>query len=124
MANPNWNDGTIPYGTRTEVVNRGGSPQGTYVFEQLQITRPTNVIRRKDQTGQPNGSVGQPDFVTGTATVQIPTSASNGILPGDTFTDTFDSSLSAETFILSEIGQPEEQTAYKKFTVQFIKRYN
>jgi hypothetical protein len=119
-----WNDGSIPYGVRLETFSRGVVSLGSYVCENLTLTRPTVAIRRKDELGGPNGSVGVPDFVTGTATVQLATSSSKILRPGDTFSDTFDSDLGSESFIVENVDQPEGQTDYKKVNIRFVKKYN
>jgi hypothetical protein len=101
-----------------------GSSIGMYECETNTVTRPTNVIRRKDHTGAPTGSVGQPDFVTITGTLQLATTSSAPIQQGDYFSDTWDSAIGAETFIIESVTHPEEQLAYKKATFTAIKKYN
>jgi hypothetical protein len=124
MSNPNWNDGAILYGSRQETIYNGAASVGTYILENVSVTRPTNTLKRKDQTGAPLGSVGQPEFITLTATIQICVSATPPVQPGYTFTDTFDTAIGPETFIITETTQPEGQMEYKKQTLNAIKKYN
>lgn len=121
---PAWNDGSIPYGARLETFSRSAVSLGSYVCENISLNRPTNPIERRDETGGPNGSVGVPNFVTGSATVQLATTSSKQLRPGDTFTDTFDGDLGAENFIVESTDQPEGQTDYKKMNIRFRKKYN
>ncbi len=128
-TNPAYNDGSIPFGSRVETFYRGGKPGvgtslGTYVFETNTPARPTNIIKRKDQNGAPNGSVGQQDFATLSGTVQLATSSSSPLEPGDMFADTFDSAIGSETFVITEVSSPESQSDYKKQSISCLKVYN
>ena len=131
----NYNNTSIPYGARTETFYRGatlasgpgsfsgGTSKGTYVCETVALNRPLVVIKRRDELGAPNGSVGVVDYVSGSFTVQLATTSSAPLQPGDTFNDTFDTSIGAEAFIITDIDQPEGQTEYKKQSVKFLKLY-
>ncbi len=119
-----YNDGAIPYGSRPETFSRGGVSLGAYVLENLSINRPGKIIKRYDELGGPNGSVGVPDFVNGSATAQEATSSAKPLRPGDQFTDTFDGDLGAETWFITDTDQPEGQNEYKKYHIKFIKKYN
>ena len=116
---PLVNDGSVQYGSRVLTIN-----SVTYVAEQIEVRRPSFVIERRDQLNKPNGQVIDEDFVTGTATLQLATGAT--VIPqiGQTFQETFVAAIGAETFILSEIGQPEAQGDAKKVPVSFRKKYN
>src|SRR5262245_21938142 len=114
---PLSNDGTIPYGTRVLTIN-----SVTYVAEQIEVRRPTFTIERRNQLNQPSGQVIDDDFVTGTATLQLATGSTAIPTNGQTFATTF--AAAEETFIISEVGQPEEQGAEKKVTISFRKKYN
>jgi hypothetical protein len=130
---PAYNNTSIPYGARVDTFYRsptigtgaftGGANLGAYIAETVTLSRPAKVIERRDELGGPNGSVGVIDFVTGTATVQLATSATLQLRPGDCFNDTFDSSLGSEAFVVEEASQPEGQTEYKKQTIKFRKLY-
>ncbi len=114
---PLSNDGSVPYGSRVLTINTV-----TYVAEQIEVRRPTFVIERRNQLNQPSGQVIDDDFVAGTATLQLATGATAIPANGMTFSTTFEAA--AETFIISEVGQPEEQGAEKKVTISFRKKYN
>lgn len=119
-----YNDGNIPYGSRLETMNRGGSSLGSYVLENVTINRKSKIIKRMDELGGPNGSVGVPDFDEGSAVAQLATSSTTILQRGDKFTDTFDAVTGAETWIVTECDQPETQNDYKKQSLKFIKKYN
>lgn len=123
-TNPQFNDGSIPYGSRTETFSRGGVSLGVYVLENVTITKPTKILKRMDQIGGPSGSVGVPEHPEGSATVQLATSATKILRAGDVFTDTFDADLGAETWIVHSPDQPETQDGIKKMGVKFIKKIN
>lgn len=112
------NDGAIPYGSRDLSIN-----SKTYVADNIEVTRPTKVIERTNSTDEPSGQVIYANFVTGTATLQL---AGNTDKPqlGNTFTETFDSTIGAETFYISETGLPEAKGEDRKVSVQFRKKYN
>jgi hypothetical protein len=107
------NDGMIPYGSRTETI--GGT---AYVLDDIEITRPVAAILRMNHLGEPSGSVGVAKHVTGSATA--------GTLPvaGQSFTDTFVTSVGGETFKVTTVSQPEGSETDKKARIEFIKMYN
>src|SRR6266540_2244455 len=104
---PLSNDGSIPYGSLVLTINNV-----TYVAEQIEVRRPTFIIERRNQLNQRSGQVIDDDFVTGTATLQLATGATAIPTNGMTFSTTFEAA--AETFIVSEVGQPEEQAGKRK----------
>jgi len=114
---PLVNDGTVQYGSRVLTIN-----SVTYVAEQIEVRRPTFVIERRNQLNQPSGQVIDDDFVTGTATLQLATGSTAIPTNGQSFTETF--GAASETFLISEVGQPEEQGGEKKVTISFRKKYN
>jgi len=107
----------VPYGSRLLTIDGA-----KYIAEDIEVTRPTTVIERLNEYGEPHGQVIIPQFVVGTATLQMPTSSWAPDL-GDTFTATFHVSSSAETFMISELGQPESSTTDKKIRISFRKVY-
>jgi hypothetical protein len=113
-----YNDGSKRYGSRSETI--GGT---AYKCENITITRPTNILEERDELGEPSGQVAVPEFVTGTALLQLTSAAVIPVL-GATFSDTFVTSIGAETFFLSNIEQPEEHQGIKKVPIQFRKVYN
>ncbi len=119
-----FNDGAIPYGSRLVTMFRAAVNLGTYVLENVTVNRPSHMIKRYNQIRQPNGSVGIDDFVEASAVAQLATITSTLLRNGDTFSDTFDAALGAETFIVAGADQPESQGEYKKQSLKFIKKYN
>lgn len=130
-----YNDGSVPYGSRVEAVSRpatlpgGSNPRGTfsnvsYVFENITVNRPTFIIKRYDEARNPSASVGIDDFVEGSAVVQLATSSTKELAAGDTFSDTFDQGLGAENFIIHSVDQTLTQGDYRKQPIRFIKKLN
>src|SRR5262245_61490900 len=99
---PLINDGTVQYGARVLTIN-----SVTYVDENHQATRPSTIIERRNELNEPSGQVAIADFVTGSASLQLATGATVTPPLGETFTTTF--LAAAETFFISQVGQPEEQ---------------
>ena len=126
----NFNDNAIPYGARLVTVNRGsGNGSSTItnvVLENITINRSAFVIRRYNETRQPNGSVGVEDFPEGTATAQLATTSSLYIHVGDlipfTGASQLDSNIGDEYYIVTKADQPEAQGDYKKQSISLIKR--
>ncbi len=114
-------DNAVPFGSRTVDLKRGGtgSPTtvGTYILESISLTRPTKIIERPNQIGEPNGWVAVAGFQHGTCVVQIPTEASEYPKVGDWFDETFDgsdASPSAEHWVICDITQPYAMADYFK----------
>lgn len=146
-VNPsNWNDGSVPFGTRQVVFYRQSAPGsgawttklGTYVLEGLTPTRTSRVVKRYDEVAQPNGSFGVSDFVEGTAVVQLATAVGDGtggttieIRDGDAFATVLDPSApalpnvtaNAESFVVTKADAPEAQLEYKKQSISVQKLY-
>jgi len=102
MALPNIViDGTQSYGSYDiAIVTEGVST--TYVFENVNITRPIEKAGDLLSTGAPNRQRGTVQQVTGTAVVQI---GASGIRPqyGDVFSQAFDSRYGTEYFWLEPV---------------------
>jgi hypothetical protein len=111
---PTYNDQSVPFGSRTEVTTNG-----TFIFEDINITHPTKTIERPDQIGQPNGFVLVAGLPTGTAVVQIPLTSSNIPHVGDTFQDTFLGNAS-ETWVISHVSPPITTGGYRKVNVNLV----
>lgn len=116
---PLINDGTVQQGSRVLSID-----SVSYIAENIEVTRPTQIVERRSELGAPNGQAQIDDFVTGTATLQLATGAT--VIPenGDTFATTFVTAIGSETFFLSEVGQPETQGEAKKVNISFRKKYN
>lgn len=110
-----YNDGSVLYGSRQITL----STAGAVIADSIEVTRPSNVIERTNYVGEPSGWVAVPGFVTGTASLQL---ASTVPVLGETFSTTF--GASSETFVLVEVGQPEEKGSLKMVNVTFRKQIN
>lgn len=121
-----FNDGAIPYGSRVLSLTRGvgGAALGSYIAENISLSRPTKKILREDEVSNPTGSVAIESHVTGSCTLQQATSSTKQPRNGDIFTTTFDGDTGAENFYIDSITQAEAQGDAKKFNVNFTKRYN
>lgn len=122
-----FNDGAIPYGSRILSITNAlmGTPAAVdFIAESITLTRPTTIIERKGAVDEPTGQVGVAGFVTGSATLQLPVTASIPPNLGATFPTTWDSVTGVENFIVSEVGQVETQGDAKKVNVSFRKKYN
>ncbi len=116
---PAYNDGTVQYGSRVLTINAVA-----YAADNININRPTKAVDRTNQLGEPSGSVGIADFVTGSATLQLAADATAEPTNGLTFTVTFDAGIGAETFYLSSVSRAEVKDGEKKINVTFKKKYN
>lgn len=119
MALP-FNDGTVPFGSRVLTINAV-----TYVAENFEVSEPTFKVERRDEINAPNGQYIGPDFINGSATLQLATSSTAIPALGDTFaTKPRAADVANTTFAISEVGIPEEQGAIKKVPIKFVKKYN
>lgn len=119
MPSPQFNDGTVQYGSR--VLTIGGV---AYVADNITVNRPTKPIERTNEIGEPSGSVGVAGFVTGSATIQLASSSTVEPAGGATFTVTFDGTIGAETFYTTSPARTENKDAEKKINITFTKKYN
>lgn len=115
------NDGTVQYASRVLSIN-----SVNYVADNITVNRPVKRILRTNELGEPSGSVGVADFVTGSATLQLASGSTAEPQSGSTytFTVTFDTAIGAETFYVSGVDRSENKDAEKKINIQFIKKYN
>lgn len=119
MASPQYNDGTVQYGSRVLTINAIA-----YVADNITVNRPTKEIDRTNEIGEPSGSVGVAGFVTGSATLQLASGSTAEPQGGNTFAVTFDATIGAETFYITSPGRSEGQATEKKINVTFKKKYN
>jgi hypothetical protein len=105
-----YTDNAVPFGSRTETIN-----SLTYVFENITIKRPSKIIERPNQIGEPNGWVSVSGFPTGTATAQIATSATARLVNGDKFEDDF--GHGTETWVIVDTDDPFPMHDYWKQNV-------
>lgn len=111
-----YNDGALPYGSRVLTID-----SITYIAENFEFTRPTQSIQRRNQLNEPSGAVYVDDFATGNAILQLAAATTAIPTTGQTFTTTVGSG--SETFVLTEVGQPEAQGEAKKVNVNFALTY-
>jgi translation initiation factor 2 gamma subunit (eIF-2gamma) len=104
----------VPYGSRLLTIDGN-----FYIAESFDVSQPSTVIERVNEVGEPHGQVIIGGFVTGTATLQMPTSS---LIPniGDTFTAALSGSAT-HTFIISELSTPEASQTDKKVNITFRK---
>jgi hypothetical protein len=126
-----FNDGIIPFGSRILSFSSSagvaydltGSAAKTYIAEAYETTRPTIAIRRSNEVGEPSAAVYIPDWITGTATLQLLNSASSYPLRGDRFatTSTVGNPTGSvlEHFVVTQVGTPESNTTERKVGIQF-----
>lgn len=120
MPSPAYNDGTVQYGCRVLTIN--GNP---YVADNLSINRPTKAIDRTNEIGEPSGSVGVADFVTGSAQIQLASGSTvEPIIGNTTSAITLDAAIGAETFYVTSVSRAESKESEKKFNITLKKKYN
>jgi hypothetical protein len=105
-------DNAVPFGSFAVDLIRAGTTLGTYVLEDLTVTRPTKVIERPDATGGPNGWAAVPAQVSASGTIQIPTSDGDYPDLGDYFERDF--GYGTERYVLTEVGIPFRISDYYK----------
>lgn len=113
------NDGTVQYGSRVLTINAVA-----YVADNINVNRPGKTIERTNELDEPSGQVSYSGFVTGSATIQLATSATAIPVQGLTFSTTFVTSIGSETFYIESVDQPEEKAGEKKVNINFRKQYN
>lgn len=118
-----YNDGNMPYGSRVLYLSSSaGIGIGAYVAEAFEVSRPTITVKRSNELGEPSGCVYIQDWVTGTSTVQLPTTSSQIPAPGWNFSTLLTGS--AESFIIHQTGHPESNNSDKKVSISFTKKLN
>lgn len=109
-----YNDGSVPFGSRTEVIN--GT---TYVLESITLTYPAKVIERPNEIGEPNGWVAVAGFSHGTAVLQLADTATPLPKQGDNFSDDFGNGV--EKWVITEMSRPFAMHDYYKFNLTLKK---
>lgn len=112
------NDGGLVFGSQILTID-----SVAYVAENISVDAPSAVIEQKNIYGVPSGQVIVEGFVTGTATLQLASSAT--VLPtiGDAFQLTTVGGTSVY-FLVSQVGQSFSQDAETKVNISFRKRIN
>jgi hypothetical protein len=125
MSSPTYTDNQVPIGSRVETLKSGGgsgSTIGVYVFENITLDRPSQIVERKDEIGQDNGwALVKNVACTGSGVCQIATAATQRPAPGMWFSDSFDGSTAAssaaEQWVITSVGQPFAHDGYFKANV-------
>lgn len=92
-----------------------GAVTGSFLAENITITVPSQSIDIRNHLNEPAGRILTPDFVNGSATVQV-----SGSFPNIGSTFGFDGTV----YYLSEIGQTFALGDIYKASVNFNKKYN
>ena len=131
------NDGTVQYGSMVLSIGTlvAGSPPtitgGTtvsYVADNVEISRPGKTIERTNELDEPSGQISYAGFVTGSATLQLATSAILAPGLGKGFTlSVYDTDASgavdAEFFFIDSISTPFAKDGERKVNITFRKIY-
>lgn len=112
MAIPFLTSGTLPYGTRVVTVATIG-----YIANSFTTSQSLNVIERQDTLGAPNGAIGIRQPITGSASLQLASTATQIPDAGDEFGSVVDGS--SITFFITERSLPEEQAGFKTVDISF-----
>ena len=112
------NDGGVPFGS--QIITVGAT---TFVAENITYNEPSTLVERRDETGTPTGQVMINNFDNGTATLQLAATPTVPPTRGATFTLTRNGGATIACFF-SEISEVEGQSADRKVTIQFRRKYN
>jgi hypothetical protein len=104
-------DNVTIYGSQVLTINAE-----TFIAESIEVNRPMQKVRRRNQIGEPAGSVYIPDFVEGEATVQV---ENDPPLQGEEFTATLDAGIGSETFIVTSVSNVLTQDDIQKCNISF-----
>lgn len=114
---PTYNDFNVPFGS--QIVTIGGVG---FVAENISLEQPTQIIERRDQTGNPSGQVIVEQFDNGTAVLQLATTATVPPTIGASFTFAFANGTQVPC-VVSQVGSPFAQLEAVKVNISFRKRY-
>lgn len=103
-----YNSGTVQYGSQILTIN-----SVTYVADNIEVTKSTNVIERTNELNEASGWVASTGFITGSATLQLAASGTAVPTLGLTFT------LDTMTMVILEVGTPYSKDSDKKVTIGF-----
>ena len=108
MAIPYLTTATLPYGSRTILID-----STTYIANNFSTSQSLNVIERTDSLGAPNGAVGIQTARTGSAQLQLASTSTSAPDAGDQF---FADSV---TYFVTEVSKPEEAQGFKVVDISF-----
>jgi len=111
-----FNDNNVDYGSRVLSINAVN-----YVADNFTVTFATKEILKTNELDEPTGSVAVPDFVRGTAQIQMGANTAY-VTIGQNFTTNIANTVNGVFFIQS-VEIPEDKTAEKKQSITFIKKY-
>lgn len=131
------NDGSVQYGSMVLSIGTlvAGNPPtitgGTtvsYVADNVEISRPGKTIERTNELDEPSGQVSYAGFVTGSATIQLATSAILAPGLGQGFTlSVYDvdglGAVDAEFFYIDSVSTPFANNGERKVSITFRKIY-
>jgi hypothetical protein len=128
-----YNDGTVQYGSRQWIVHQpnGSTERDTYMCDNITINRPTKAVDRTNQLGEPSGSVGIADFVTGSATLQLDSGTAVEPCLGDRiicdgevgYNANLDAGIGDEKFYITSVSRAEVKDGEIKINITFKKQY-
>jgi hypothetical protein len=110
-------DNQVPHGSFAVTLSREGQALGTYILEDLSVTRPSKLIERPDQVGGPNGWAAVAGQVSGSGTIQIPTTDAPQPDRFDYFENDF--GYGSERYVLVEVGRMFKIGDYYKANFKF-----
>jgi hypothetical protein len=106
-------------------ITSAGTSVGLFVAENITVNRSTNLIKRPNVIGGPNGVAMVDSYVEGSATLTMDSTANTQKIPatGNWFCLALDPSAGStyECFVIHSVGQPFSFGEYVKISVSFIK---
>lgn len=130
-----YNDGTVQYGSRALVIRQSNGSTlrgaaGGYVCDNITVNRPSKAVDHTNELGEPTGSVGIADFVTGTLTAQLADDTTPEIQTGDRIycdasvgnNTPLDGAIN-EKFFVTSVGRALTKDGEVKLNVSFKKQY-
>lgn len=112
-----FNDVNIPFGS--QAITIGGL---SIVAESISISQPSTVLERSNQVGDPSGQVIIETFNTGSAVLQLATSAITVVTIGATFTLVRNNGATVG-MVISSVDEAQSQFDIHKQNVGIRRRY-
>lgn len=110
-------DNNVPFGS--QAVTIGGL---SIVAESINLSAPSTVIERFNQVGDPSGQVIIEGFNTGSAVLQLATTAITVVTIGATFTLTRNNGATVGV-VVSSVDEPQSQFDSHKQNIGIRRRY-
>ena len=108
----------LPFGTRSLTIGVAGTAGvggSVYITEGYNPQAPTNVVKRMNAVGEPNGARMVAQERSGSSKIQLATTASTIPAPGYEFTDVDDGVIYCITSVIKE----ESPEAFKAVTIAY-----